>query len=379
MFRRRPLSMKLGILAAALVLATGATASLAGRARAEAPALEGVLVLRNGNVLAGSVRRFGDDYRIDASGAVLQVPAGQVEMFAPTLEEAYEQRRRDRTGTSADSHLELARWCMQLNLLSEAARELLDARTLDPAHSGLATLETRLRLALELDAAGDAGDNGVVTADVVVAATDDADAAASPSVEISSETQIEFVRSIQPMLIRSCATGGCHQPGAAERLQLDRWALEGNGNAEMVRRNLTAVLRELDAADPPSSALMQWARLAHGRRRGAQSRPLAAHQAALLMEWLNDAAGIAPPDFALAEAPVEASEDGGQAMASMSGAPRSRKFTPRDEFDAEIFNRRTKAADKSDDGAADVGEADSDSDSDAATVDAELLPPPPTE
>ena len=64
---------------------------------AQSPAIDGVLVLQNGNVLAGAVRRYGDDYQVDSPDATMRVPAAQVEMFAATLEEAYEARRAGAT------------------------------------------------------------------------------------------------------------------------------------------------------------------------------------------------------------------------------------------------------------------------------------------
>jgi hypothetical protein len=351
MFWRRSLSTKLGISALAVAVGVGA-AALAGPAHAETPAVDGVLVLRNGSVLSGTVRRYGDAYHIDVAGALLQVPAEQVEMFSRSLEEAYDLRRRDRTGPTAAAHMDLAAWCMQLDLLSQAARELLDARTMDPGNLSLPGMEMRLKQLLELRAAREA----LVTRDPRTSTTNDATTSASAAaapIEISAAAQSQFVRSIQPMLIRGCATGGCHQPGSAREFQLDRWALEGNGNAVMVRRNLSAVLGALNAADPASSPLMHWARVEHGRRAGSVSRPLAAHQAALLLEWLNEAAGVAPAEEAAATIavqqsppPAEPAEAFDEGFGNDSLAPESTRDTlaPRDAFDPEIFNRRRVAA-----------------------------------
>jgi hypothetical protein len=342
----------------ALALSMAAVGAFCNLAAAEPPGIPGVLILRNGSVLVGTIRRYGDDYRIDVAGAMLQVPADQVDMFSQTLEEAYELRRRDRTGASADSHLELARWCMQLDLLGQAARELLDARTIDPKHSALPGLETRLRQMIALkqsqDAAGGPGESTFEpskTAEAmgdVKSGTDERPASETPAFDISEEAQSQFVRSIQPMLIRGCTTGGCHQPAGAQTLQLDRWALEGNGNAEMVRRNLASVLGAVNDDDPSSSALLQWARQSHGGKSGPASKSLSAYQTAILLEWINDAAGIGPvveaeADEADTRELPDSREDG-----SVSGGPVDDfatlangrdSFEPRDAFDPEIFNR----------------------------------------
>lgn len=337
-----------------VVLALGLATTPAVRVFAEAPAINGVLVLRNGNVLSGAVRRYGDDYRVDVADATMRVPADKVERFAATLQEAYEARRAALAVASADAHLELAQWCLRLNLFDEAAREMLDARTLDPANTELIGLQVRLREAIELE-------NSRREPSPVIETAADAPAveAMAPPIAISSEAQIQFVRSIQPMLVRSCALGGCHQAGGAQQLQLDRWALEGNGNADSVRRNLTSVLRELNAEDPSSSVLVHWARLTHGRRDGVGSRPLTARQAALLIEWLKQAAGIettpttvptkvegeqlaAATGEPMMSAPTPAATqiEGFAPAVSPVQRARSRRLVPHDAFDAEIFNRR---------------------------------------
>ena len=180
---------------------------------------------------------------------------------------------------------------------SQAARELLDARTLDPGTPALAALETQLRQMLESEAAS-ATRTSASSGRGAIAAVDRARlrrTVAAGRLDVSAEVQTQFVRSIQPMLIHSCATGGCHQPGSAQQLQLDRWALEGNGNPELVRRNLAAVLGAVErrrSAVECADAVGAASAWAAARRR--TSRPLAAHQAALLLEWLNEAAGVAP-------------------------------------------------------------------------------------
>lgn len=352
MLPRRRHTLTRGWLLAALAL----VGLINSRVAAQSTAVEGVLVLRNGNVLSGAVRRFGDDYRIDAGGTTLQLPAAQVEMFAPSLAEAYEARRRDRVGASADSHIELARWCLQLGLLEQAARELLDARTLEPGHRGAVVVERQLQQLLELQTLRNAPPPRVHE-EAIVDTGDESIQEALP-IDIPSEAHVQFVRSIQPMLLHSCATGGCHQPGSSESFQLNRWALEGIGSADLMRRNLTAVLRQIDATEPSASPLVHRARTTHGRGVGHGSRPLTARQTTLLLDWLNHAAGIAeyqPPvqvaNWSSDNPPVDEgveqaaflqpmAEAGEEEQPIDPHARRASKFKPRDAFDPEIFNRR---------------------------------------
>ncbi len=110
--------------------------------------IDRVVVLRNGNVLRGEVIRIGDHYRVKIHRGELRIPVSQVEMFCRDLNEAYERRRAARTGFNADSHLDLAAWCLRHELLECASRELLDARAIDPGHGRLLRLERRLQYAL---------------------------------------------------------------------------------------------------------------------------------------------------------------------------------------------------------------------------------------
>lgn len=330
---------------------------------AETTVTQGVLVLRNGNVLQGGVRRYGDYYRVDLANASFQVPVAQTELFCQSLVEAYEQRRELHVGASADAHLELARWCLRHDLLDQAAREVLDARTIDPGHPSLGTIDSQLGQLIALKA-----DQQVrrqipevkqVTFDSPLAAPS---APAPTPLDISAEAQTQFVRNIQPMLVHSCATGGCHQPDSQNRFQLDRWALEGSGNATLIRRNLAAVAAQVDKQDPASSPLIQWARHAHGGKGNKSSTALAPYQAALLMEWLNAAAGVIPSELVAPELgdqtgavpneskqpgrehdePAAAGADGSARAANMprSAQQPNASFVPRDPFDPEIFNRR---------------------------------------
>ena len=333
------------------VIVAGATL-VAASTFGEGLAANGVVVLRNGNVLAGGVRRSGDYYLVEQAGAALQIPVEQVEMACSSLAEAYELRRQNRVGTSADAHLELARWCLRHNLLDQAARETLDARTRDPGHPALISLEVQIRQMLEIEAGRpDRVEKSAIAGDSRANALHDGAPPAGLALNPSTAAQSQFVRSIQPMLIHGCATGGCHQVDSPQQMRLDRWALDGNGNPELIRRNLDAILAQINPEDPASSPVMLRSRQAHGVRNNAMSRPLATYQAALLLGWLNEAAGVVPtPTAAIESVEPDAAGEPESAQPQDDASPMTPKpkpalptsadFTPRDAFDPEIFNRR---------------------------------------
>ncbi len=320
----------------------------ASHVAADGAAAPGVVVLRNGNVLSGNVEQVGESYRIAAATTSILVPADQVDIACRSLKEAFDIQR-GRVGPSMERRCELVRWCLRQDLLAEAAREILEIRAADPRNFALPSLELQLRQCLELRNLKSAAptppahSSGVVLASAI-------EPAAAPVTSVNVQTQ--FVRSIQPMLLHGCATSGCHQPGSKQKLQLDRWALQGAGSPALVRRNLDAVLAQLDGQDPSHSPLLERGRTAHGQPNQPASKALSALQSKLLLNWLNEVAGVKPPE----PTPAQPNETAGQQHAESldleeplddadfdiqpaKAAPAVR-FKPRDAFDPEIFNRR---------------------------------------
>lgn len=307
----------------------------------------GLLVLRNGNVLRGEVLRLANHYRVEMKHGGMQVPVEQVEMFCQSLDEAYEQRRKQRTGSTADSHLELARWCLKHDLLEYASRELLDARTIDPHHRRLGLLERQLQHALQRSTAPppQTPEQRKPTEVRLVDAT--------LVEETPSWARKLFVRKIQPSLVRSCATTGCHQSGGNERFQLNRLALDGVGHPEATLNNLSATITLVDFRDHQQSTLLEFAGREHGTKETGASGRLSGYQLQLLDAWveqlvlakrMRDGVSVVTADY------QEASEkeSGGPpeeaaATQSSESALTSQDYLPVDPFDAEAFNRRYAA------------------------------------
>ena len=241
-------------------------------------------MLRNGNILAGKIQRQTDLYRIELASGELLVRAEQVDMFCQSLDEAYERRRLGRTGSSADSHVELARWCLRHELLEYASRELLDARTIEPDHRQLPLVERQLQLALR---------NRETQSEfepVVETKTTPTQQDVEAEEDVPDWARKLFVRQIQPLLVDSCAASGCHHMGSSESFQLNRLAVEGAGHPKTTLRNLSATLAELDLNSPSESRLLVHAKQAHGANGSKQPRPLKRHQYQMLLTWVEQLA-----------------------------------------------------------------------------------------
>lgn len=221
----------------------------------------GLLLLRNGQLLEGKITPEGDRYFVELASGKVWVKTADVEVHCRNLEEGYWAKRRAMPLGHAPSHLDLAQWCLQYDLLGHAANELRDALAADPHQPRIALLERRLKLAqqktppataaqAELDTAPSAGD-----LDRLLRGLPDG----------AVET---FTNSIQPLLINSCTAAGCHGPAAEHA---PRWARVSarTSSRRLTQRNLHTTLELIDREKPLESRLLTSALQAHGTAKTA--------------------------------------------------------------------------------------------------------------
>ncbi len=223
-----------------------------------APA-EGLVLLRNGELLAGTVSRAGDYFLIVSPQAELQVRAVEVEAVCRDLEEVLRHKRRKVNEHSPDERLDLAQWCIDRRLFGPAARELTEAYRLDDLHPRLPLLERRLKAAM-MPAKAIEPPAAKPTSTVDEA---QADAVAKG---IGAEALHDFTIRVQPLLMNYCATAGCHGPKAASTFRLERVYLNERNDPRSVKRNLYAVMGQIDRGVPGASRLLTMPLAAHGGR-----------------------------------------------------------------------------------------------------------------
>lgn len=255
-------------------------------------AYRGVIVLREGGVLEGEIVCDGDRYLVSSGSRTINVDAANIEMVCGSLEEAYDKQRGAIERPTAETHLTLAEWCLRHGLLSQAAHELAEARALDARHPELQLLERRFAVAREQRREATTPQGPIVEH----APDDRAEAPKSPSSEqrdlraIASELPEGaihgFTRRIQPLLVNSCATAGCHQTGGPHEFQLDRSLLHGMGNRRSTTHNLQATLALVNRERPEESPLLTIPRRPHG---DMEQAVFGAHDAELvqaLVDWV---------------------------------------------------------------------------------------------
>ncbi len=347
--------MKCSYLIKRLLLATAVlTASVVSSSSGLAWSLtsqpvEGVLVLRNGNILRGKLQQRGKFYHVYMPNGELQIREQQVEMACQNIEEAYQRRREARAGSTADSHFELASWCLRHGLLDYAKAEIQGAQTTDPNHPRLALLQRQLKHSLQMEHRRKQQQQAKVHVTAEPAPLDPAAIEKAPQ-----WARALFVRQIQPLVVHSCAAGGCHQSDSKSVFRLNRLAIDGAGHPETTLRNLAATLEQINWDAAGQSDLLVRAKRAHGAL--SASTPLPPHKLKVLQGWVEQLAEVHRKETelnslqlvaALPPSPPQQTKTQllppqQQASQEMRGEIRTASYEPKnaDPFDPSAFNSR---------------------------------------
>lgn len=355
---------------------------------------EGVLLLRNGQMLAGKINRDAEHYYVELANGRIRVTVPEVELFCRTPEEGYQHKLSCIRPQSVHDHVELAQWCQRHGLPDFAARELADARAVDPTHPLIPLLERRLRLSVRPpEQAATSAEPAAKSAEPAERPPSlvDLDRLVKGMPRGSVET---FTHTIQPLLLNNCTTAGCHAQRSASKFQLFRIASSGRPpSRRLTQRNLHAALQWIDKDDPAASLLLKLPVERHGTTKTVIFTDRQVGQYKQLVEWVyqvtqtplpsapaGDQAADSPVVQASHMAPLSARSpvirpekppgfdfsvpetrsqpdrkidvlplkrkagpgQGGGRPAVRRGNPLP-QFTPVDPFDPEIFNRRYRS------------------------------------
>ncbi|HZZ71504.1 MAG TPA: hypothetical protein VFE24_04575 [Pirellulales bacterium] len=279
-------SAALRILLAGAVLAAALSwrAAILPRVQAAppAPADAQVLVLKSGQVLAGKIERSGDRYLVVLPDGELRVRVADVESICRNEDEVYFNKRAHIVSDRAEEHLDLVEWCLRQGLLGHAADELSEAMRLDPNHPRIAVTQRHLEQV-----------RGATQPEPPVKKEKGPDPAAQNEEldrlvrSLPPGAMEAFTTTIQPVLLNSCTTSGCHGARGNSSFQMQRLPLEHNVNPRLTQRNLQAVLGQVNLKSPDDSLLLFAATQPHGTLKTPvfTSRQAAMYQQ--LSEWIQ--------------------------------------------------------------------------------------------
>lgn len=307
----------------------------------------GVLLLKNGQVLAGLVTRAGDYYIVTQNeGSEIRELSSEVEAFCGSLDEVYEFKRNHPSASGIKSHLELAEWCLRQNLHARCAQQLVAAMRIDPANEQLRHLERRLELAQaqppppaqqQLPAAG------IVTNEQL-----------EKSLRTLPPGSVEkFAAVVQPILLNRCGANQCHGSAAKSEFRLLRPPEGQIASRRFTQRNLYAALAHVTRTDPEASPLVTVPQSRHGTALTAIFDKQSQNQLSELIAWAKltappppaRPATIGPANSTLSQPAADAPGRVGVMRPPLDApaeppAAGAKTFTPRDRYDPEIFNRR---------------------------------------
>ena len=351
----------------------------------------GVVLLNNGELIAGEIIAAGDRYDVHLKTGQISLKRSDVAMVCRDAQECYRHKRDGMELGRARDHLELAEWCIKNALLDAAEKELAAARAVDAAHPKIRLVESRLALARHpLNSKPAASPEKSAAKEMPEGIVRD----------LPAGSMATFTNTIQPLLLNYCAGSGCHTSRGPGSLKLERIHPKLSGRFT-TQRNLQRVLKLVDRENPPQSKLLQTPIRPHGnakspiftRREQSQyqqlvlwvltvagggkkaAEPTLAQRTAPLLQTVPRASGPQATEPAQrqpsgregsleSQLPAPRQPDGSQIPASSAegaftrdelramglwpqtpskvqyGADVTPDFVPRDPFDPEIFNRR---------------------------------------
>lgn len=257
----------------------------------------GVLILRNGEILTGNITKAGDRYIVaQIDGGELRIPTRDVEMQCVDIEEAYVRKRARISVSDASARLQLADWCLRCGLHAQAANELLLAQAQTPDGPQIRALERRLHSALTTGRLPD------VDAVHVPAAARRSDNPPLPC-PLPDEALRGFASRIQPLLLNRCGASTCHGARTASTFQLIGPGLGKTITQHNTRRNLAAVMQQLDLARPETSPLLTVPAKPHADLPAAVFGEREQAQRDLLNAWVRTAGQAATQSASVAGKP----------------------------------------------------------------------------
>ena len=261
-----------------------------GQAPTDMPPSQGMVILRNGEVIEGKISRDEGIYIVNLPNGRIRIKQANVELVCKSLEEGYRRKRAIIQVGNVHDHLDLAEWCLRHNLLGPATIELADATVADPKNPMIAALRHRLKMAMEPPPPAELHSKTLFTPGP---SNDDLDRMVRGMPRGSVET---FTQSVQPLLLNNCATSGCHGPQSENGLRLWHIAAGRPSSRRTTQRNLCSALQFIDRENPSASRLLTAATKPHGTLQHPIFSEHHTLQYQRLLDWANQIARPEPPD-----------------------------------------------------------------------------------
>tara|TARA_R110002111_G_scaffold262289_1_gene337834 strand:+ start:120753 stop:121916 length:1164 start_codon:yes stop_codon:yes gene_type:complete len=213
---------------------------------------DSLLMMRSGRIVSGQIGEGAGGYLVKNPSGSMVVPYNDVLFEAKNIQEIYSKQRNAMKYPTANSHLDLARWCITNELYEEAKKELRDAIRLEPKRSEPQLMLQRLM--------GSTSDNQPTVnekiQETILSKQMSRSEEATSLTGISREQSAIFVRKIQPVLLNKCGNASCHGSAGKSEFQLTQVSRRYGNHRVYAEKNLAEVLRWIDLEDPVRSQLL---------------------------------------------------------------------------------------------------------------------------
>ncbi|MBM3992566.1 MAG: hypothetical protein FJ303_00170 [Planctomycetes bacterium] len=210
-----------------------------------------VLLLKTGHAMEGDIERIRGKICVRRGDSEVWIAEDRIVRLCADWDDAFAFAMSTIDPNSANDRVRLARWCHLHKLNDKALAQARLALQLQASHSDA------LQLVAVLERMKDAP---LPKTTATKPASVPRPVEATPSVDLSFETQVAFANKVQPILMNKCVN--CHGNNAGGKLHLDR--VSDQGKKSVMQRNLAAVLPYIDIDRPAISPLMVKAITAHG-------------------------------------------------------------------------------------------------------------------
>ena len=217
------------------------------------PGKTSVLLMKTGRLVSGEIGESAGGYLVKNPTGSMLVPYEDVAFEAKNLHEIYLKQRSSMKFPTANSHLNLARWCITNELFEEAKDELRDAIRLEPKRSEpqlmlrqlMSVSPTKERMTVQQK----------IQEKLITKKLENADEATSLT-GISREQSAVFVRKIQPIMLNKCGNAKCHGNAATSKFRLTQVTRRYGNHRIYAEKNLAEVMKWIDFHQPSNSPLI---------------------------------------------------------------------------------------------------------------------------
>ncbi|RCS54588.1 hypothetical protein DTL42_05500 [Bremerella cremea] len=256
--------------------------------------------------MKGKITHEGEFYVLAINeNSVIRMPAERVSFASKTMEEAYLRQKATIGTTTLRDHVELANWCLSLDMWDEATYHHVIAMRSGPNDPDVIRLDRRYQAKLE-ERNHPAGVKPVQftqplplpehrDTDMPLVGEEEHDLALSPRV-------VQYYAStVQPIMLNSCSASACHSVKADNGFQIVEFENIRAMPRRLTMKNMKAAIDYVDYANPNQSKLLTKS----VERHGEGGRPnLSPEQISAIQAWVVGVSRSVQPSRKVADSGV---------------------------------------------------------------------------